>query len=125
MNRFITGRRLYQRDNIVISISVLKKMSDDAKLTVVKQTFEKEDGIRTVRELTEVAITDGRANARTKNERELAHLFKLPRFMLTVLLKTQKFMDWLNVTPAFLAEADPVYASAMISHLASRITGPR
>jgi hypothetical protein len=119
LNRFIAGRRLYQRNDIAIAISVIKVKDDDAKLTVVKQTFEKDDGIRTVRDLTENAIANGRSKVKTKSERELAQAFKLPRFMLPVILKLQKFTDWLNISPAFMAESDPLYASAMISHLGS------
>ncbi|MHA6326814.1 2-oxo acid dehydrogenase subunit E2 [Roseivivax sp. CAU 1753] len=120
MNRFIAGARLYQRDDVAMSIAVIKTKSDDTQLTVVKQIFQNEDGIRKVRDLTEQAIGEGRSRTRlTRSENELKQIFKLPRILFPVLPKLQKFTDWLNVTPKALAGNDPLYASVMISHLGS------
>lgn len=119
LNRFIAGRRLYQRDDIAISISVLKARDDDAKLTVVKQTFAPDDGIVQVRARIEEILSNGRAPAKTSSEREVSLLFRLPHWLIPLLPKLQKLGDWLNITPASLPRNDPLYASAMISHLGS------
>lgn len=119
LNRFIAGRRLYQREDIAVSISVIKAKDDDAKLTVVKQIFDAEDGIVTVRDRTEDIIANGRSKVKTSSEREVSILTKLPRWLIPLLPKLQKLGDWLNITPASLPANDPLYASAMISHLGS------
>lgn len=119
LNRFIAGRRLYQRDDIAISISVIKARDDDAKLTVVKQIFQPDDGLLKVRERAEAIITNGRAPAKTSSEREVSLVHRLPRWLIPLLPKLQKLGDWLNITPASLPRNDPLYASAMISHLGS------
>jgi len=89
LNRFIAGRRLYH------------------------------DGIVQVRARIEEILSNGRAPAKTSSEREVSLLFRLPRWLIPMLPKLQKLGDWLNITPASLPRNDPLYASAMISHLGS------
>ncbi|GKY88877.1 2-oxo acid dehydrogenase subunit E2 [Sinisalibacter aestuarii] len=120
INRFIAGRRLYQRDDVAISISVLKARDDDARLTVVKQTYPEGLGLAGAFERTEAVIGDGRAAAKTHSEREVSLIQKmLPRWLIPLLPKLQKLGDWLNITPASLSANDPLYASIMVSNLGS------
>lgn len=119
LNRFIAGRRLYQRNDIAVSISVIKVKDDDAKLTVVKQIFDPEAGLTEIFERTEEIIGNGRAKDKTASEKEVRLILKLPRLFIPLLPKLQKLGDWLNITPASLPKADPLYSSLMISHLGS------
>lgn len=119
LNRFIAGRRLYQRNDIAVSISVIKVKEDNAKLTVVKQIFDPEAGLAEIFERTEEIIGNGRAREKTASEKEVGLILKLPRLFIPLLPKLQKLGDWLNITPASLPEADPLYSSLMISHLGS------
>ena len=119
VNRFIAGRRLYQRNDIAISISVLKARDDDAKLTVVKQIYEPETGLRAVIDRTEQIISGGRSHKKTASEREVSLVSRLPRWLIPLLPRLQKLGDWLNITPASLSANDPLYASIMISNLGS------
>lgn len=120
INRFIAGRRLYQRNDVAISISVLKARDDDAKLTVVKQSFDAGLGLAGVYDRTEAVIGDGRAAKKTSSEREVSLIQRLlPRAVIPLLPKLQKLGDWLNVTPASLSANDPLYASFMVSNLGS------
>ena len=119
INRFVAGRRLYQRNDIAISLSVLKARQDDAKVTVVKQIFEPNTGLRGVFERTEAIIGDGRSPVATSSEREVSVLSRLPRWFIPLMPKVQKLADWLNITPAALSANDPLYASLMISNLGS------
>jgi hypothetical protein len=120
MNRFVAGRRLYQRNDVAISISVLKARDDDAKLTVVKQIYPERLGLTGAYERTEAVIGTGRAVAKTSSEREVSLIQKLvPRWAIPLLPKLQKLGDWLNVTPAALPLSDPLYASFMVSNLGS------
>jgi 2-oxoacid dehydrogenases acyltransferase (catalytic domain) len=119
-NRFIAGRRLYQRHDVAISISVLKARDDDAKLTVVKQIYPAGLGLTGAFECTEAVIGNGRAAAKTPSEREVTLIQKLlPRWLIPVLPRLQKLGDWLNITPASLSANDPLYASIMVSNLGS------
>jgi hypothetical protein len=119
LNRFIAGKRLYQRNAIDLSISVLKAKHDDAELTVVKQRFDPEDGLLDTRAKVEEILSTGRQAEKTSSEREVSLLTKLPRWFIPLLFKLQRFGDYTNLLPASLIENDPLYASAIISHLGS------
>ncbi len=116
LNRFIAGRRLYQRTDIAISMPVLKSRSEDATVKTVKQIYDPGTGLTGMRASTEEIIKIGRSDELTASEREVALMTKLPRWLIPLLLKLLKLGDWLNVTPGFLSESDPLYSSLMVSN---------
>lgn len=115
-NRFVAGRRLYQRNDVAISMSVLSSRRDDAEVSSVKQTYDPSEGLAGVRARTEEIIAAGRSGEATVAEREVAILSRFPRWLIPMLPKLQKLGDWLNVTPASMSRNDPLYASMMISY---------
>lgn len=119
MNRFIAGRRLYQRQAIDISISVIKAKNDEARLTVVKQRFTGDEGLCAVRALVETIVANGRAPGETASEKEVSLVSRLPRWVIAALIRLQRLGDYWNLLPARLIENDPLYASAMVSNLGS------
>jgi len=120
VNRFIAGRRLYQRDDVAVAMSVIKQYEDNSKTTVVKQVYPSGLGLRGVYDLSEAVIGTGRDKTRkTASEKEVSVISRLPRAMIPLFPKLQKLGDWLNITPASLSRNDPLYASFMISNLGS------
>mgnify|MGYP002712961599 CR=1 FL=1 len=115
-NRFIVGRRLYQRNDVAITMSVLKSPKAGGTLTTVKQIYDPKDGLTAMSARTDEILAVGRSETPTASEREVALITRLPRWLIPLLPKLQKLADWLNVTPASLAANDPLYASLMISH---------
>ncbi|MCB1516570.1 MAG: 2-oxo acid dehydrogenase subunit E2 [Hyphomicrobiaceae bacterium] len=114
-NGFIAGGRLYRRNDVTISMAVLKSRGDDARATTVKQTYEPSEGLtKTGRRVTEI-IAAGRADAMTAAEREMDLLLRLPGWLISIVLKLQKIGDWLNVTPVMFARNDPLYASMLVA----------
>ena len=120
MNRFIAGRRLWQRREIAISFSVIKAhRDDDAKLSVVKQVFDPDEGLIATRARIEEATASGRSARKSAVEREVAVLTRLPPALIGVLLRLQRLADRWNLLPASIIRNDPLYASAMVSNLGS------
>jgi hypothetical protein len=119
LNRFVAGRRLYQRNSVDAAISVIKARHDDAKLTVVKLSFEGTEGLRVIRERVNAVISDGRSPVETASEKEVSLISRLPRWAIPLLVKLQKFGDYFNILPPSLIANDPLYSSFMVSHLGS------
>lgn len=120
MNRFVAGRRLWQRHEIAISLSVIKAHGDDdAKLSVVKQHFDPEEGLIATRARIEEATANGRAARKSASESEVALLTRLPPPVIAALVRLQRLADRWNLLPAALIHNDPLYASAMVSNLGS------
>jgi hypothetical protein len=119
LNRFVAGRRIYQRDGIWVSFSMKKEMNDDAPLVVVKKkidpswTFEE-----TVRHI-QGGIEKGREGGKSTSDKEMDLVFKLPYFLVSFfvwLLKTVNHFGWL---PKSLIDADELNGSLFIANLGS------
>jgi len=119
LNRFIAGRRIWQRHAIDVSISVIKTKDDNAKLTVVKQTMHPEKGIADSRARLEDATVNGRGMPKTASEKEVDLVTRLPRLVIDLLVGLQKWLDHHNLLPASLIHNDPLYASVMVTNLGS------
>ncbi len=119
VNRFVAGQRLWQRNAVEIAISVIKAKDDDAKLTVVKQTFAPGMGLTATRACIEDATANGRGAAKTASEKEVDLVTRLPRAVITLLVWLQRKADHWNLLPASLIHNDPLYSSLMVTNLGS------
>lgn len=119
MNRFVAGQRLWQRNAVEISVSVIKAKDDDAKLTVIKQEFPADMGLTATRARIEEATANGRSTQRTASEKEVDLVTRLPRFAVSFLVWLQRWADHWNLLPVSLIRNDPLYASLMVTNLGS------
>jgi hypothetical protein len=119
LNRFVVGRRLYQRKGIDLSFAVKKEMTDAATLTTVKVTFDPNDTLESALDKIEARIGQGRGTKRLQSETEMVILTKLPRFLLRFIVTMQRALDYFNLLPASLIDGDPLYASMFLANLGS------
>lgn len=119
MNRFVVGRRLYQRKKIEMSFAVKKEMTDAATLTTVKVTFDENDTLDTALDKIDARIGQGRGKKKLQSETEMDILTVLPRFLLRFIVYLQRFFDYFNLLPAALIDDDPLYASMFLANLGS------
>ena len=119
LNRFVAGRRIYQRDGIWISFSMKKELNDEAPLVVVKRKIDPSWNFEeTVRHI-QGGISKGREGTKSTSDKEMDLAFRLPLFMVsffTWLLKILNHFGWL---PGALIKADELYGSLFIANLGS------
>ncbi|NQV15628.1 2-oxo acid dehydrogenase subunit E2 [bacterium] len=119
LNRFVAGRRIYQRDGIWVSFSIKKQMQDDAPLVVVKKKIDPTWGFEeTVRQI-QGGIKEGRAGTKSTSDKEMDLAFMLPNFIVSFfvwLLRTLNHFGWL---PGSLIREDELYGSLFIANLGS------
>jgi hypothetical protein len=119
LNRFVVGRRLYQRRAIELSFAVKKRFEDDAPLTTVKTSLGKGATLDDVAERIDRAVGAGRGEARTTSEGEMGLLIRLPRFLVRLAMALQRAADYFGLLPAAMIRTDPLYASAFVANLGS------
>lgn len=119
LNRFVAGRRVYQRKRIEISFVVKKAFSDRASMTTVKIPFERDDTLEIVARKVDRAIGVGRGESLTPSEKEMKWAAYLPDPVLSLLLTFQRFLDRHNLLPAAMIENDPLYASIFVANVGS------
>jgi hypothetical protein len=119
MNRFVAGKRLYQRKTIGLSFAVKKKMHEDAGMTVVKKEFEGHETVFDVGNQMKESIKVGRGRELTKSEKEMKLIHFVPGFVVSLFIWLQRKLDGLNLLPAALTRDDPLYTSMFVANLGS------
>lgn len=119
LNRFISGRRLYQRKKLTFAFVIKTFFGDDAKEVIT---------ILDVSEDMTLLEISGKISASAKEIREkgkggadslLDFFTKAPRFILRMLIGVFRFLDYHGWMPKSICREDPNYASVLISNLGS------
>ncbi len=120
LNRFVAGRKFYQRDAIQLSFVAKKGYSETAASTNVKMTFYPQDTLKDIAErLKERLKKDRNRETKTANEREMNSLSVLPGWLLSLGIKLFKGIDSLGYAPKNMIALDPMYTSAYVANLGS------
>ena len=121
LNRFLSGRRFYQRRDITLSFVAKKGFTDDAAEKLMIPKAREDD---TLSDITRRVVEDVRT-ARSEEADEggadgaLTFLKKLPRWMMGIVMAALRFMDRHDLIPASLTKVDPSYTTATLSNLGS------
>ncbi len=117
-NRFVSGRRIYQRNKIWLSFSVKKEYKSSSPITVVKREFMPGFTFKDTIETSKIEIRKARKEG-THSDKEADLFLKLPRFMLSFGYKVFQWLIYYNLIPYSFIEKDPFYASMFIANLGS------
>ena len=122
MNRFVKGRRLYQRETVEISTVAKREMSDTGAESNLILRFDKDatfdDIIGKLRGEINTAKTVSN-DALTGDDKLFASFLKLPRGMLMAVVRILDIMDFYRGIPGFISATDPMRASAFIANIGS------
>ena len=122
MNRFIKGRRLYQRETVEISTVAKREMSDKGAESNLILRFAKDatfdDIAGRLRGEIDTAKTV-KSDALTGDDKLFATFLKLPRGLLMAFVRILDIMDFYRGIPGFISATDPMRASAFIANLGS------
>jgi chloramphenicol O-acetyltransferase len=120
LNRFVSGRRLYQRDDIKITFIAKKAASDEGEETNVSLTFD--DSVtfqEVISKLGRDIKTAKSENAKKDDDKIIETLMKLPRFILRLFFAFLRWMDFYFDMPRALADVDPMRCSVYVANLGS------
>mgnify|MGYP000686711343 CR=1 FL=1 len=119
LNRFVSGRKLYQRKGVWLSFAAKKGMNDDAPLSVIRREFPKGepflDFVRSLRGDIQVARSDEQSSV----DKELRLAFKFPAPVIGAGVRVIEALDRWNLAPKALIGEDPMYSSAFVANLGS------
>ncbi len=118
-NRFIVGRRLYQRKQFEVLLVVKEALSDDAFESVIKVPFAPEDTVFEVADKMAAHIKNVRAGVHKTDDKLIRFFSRTPRLLNRILLSLLRFLDFHNILPPVLRDVLPFYSSIFISHLGS------
>ena len=125
MNRYVQGRRMYERDSISLTFMAKRRFADDAEeafMEVVPKDTETIDEIShqiygDVREARKSEHSTGGIDATVDS------FAKIPRPLLMLVFKILRWLDFWGRVPKALKDGDSNYSSVLLSNLGS-IKGP-
>ncbi len=119
MNRFVSGQRIYQRNQIQVSFIVKKELTDDGEETNAKITFGARDTLETVQRRVQYYVEDARRTEGNESDREIAFFTRLPRLLLRGVVAAFKTLDYFGIAPSEMIRLDPLYTSVYVANLGS------
>jgi hypothetical protein len=119
LNRYIIGRRVYQRHDVVLSFIAKKQYADEAAETNVLIKITPDDSRQRILSKLRGEIRTARADAKKDDDKLIGLFLRLPRGLLRVAIKLLEWYDFYVDTPGFLRGIDPLRASAYVANLGS------
>lgn len=119
LNRFVSGRRLYQRKGMFISFAAKKQMADESPLVTVKMEVFQGEPFADFVKRTVVAIDNGRSGPAGILDKELALATRLPTWLLGAVMGLLRWLDRVNLMPGWMIANDPLYTSLFVANLGS------
>lgn len=121
MNRYIQGRRTYERYDISLSFVCKRRFTDHAEESLMFMVPKDTD---TIDEISKKIIGDVKETRKSEHstggvDAILDALAKLPRPVLMFVIYIIRLMDFWGVNPDFLTDGDPNYSSVFFSNLGS------
>jgi hypothetical protein len=119
LNRFVSGKRLYARKGVWISFAAKKEMRDDAPLVTVKLPFPQDEPFGDCVQRIHDSVVEGRTAGGRTVDKELALAKAIPVPLLSFVMGLLRWLDRINLMPAFMIESDPLYTSLFVTNLGS------
>ena len=118
MNRFISGRRLWQRNQIIFSFVVSKDKSEGGEEVNAMIEFDPFDTLETVQKKVYYEIYDAKYGE-NRNEKDVKMFGSMPRLLIRFIFWFARWMDEHNMPLWFLAKDIPFWSTAYVAHLGS------
>ncbi len=120
LNRFIQGRRVYERNEMTISFLAKRRFADHSEESLMQYVAKPEDNLESISrfivgDVNKMRSADG-AQGITDTINKIGHL---PRPVLMLVVKIVRWLDFWGKTPRFLTEGDSNCATVLMSNLGS------
>lgn len=121
MNRFIQGRRIYQRDEISLSFVCKRRFTDHADEALMVLVPKDTDTINEIgrRIVGDVIETRKSEHSSGGIDSILDSLAKVPRPLLMLFIRIIRWLDFWGMVPNALTQGDPNYTTLLCSNLGS------
>ncbi len=119
LNRFVAGRRIYDRREVYLTFAAKKAMRDDAPLATVKRRFVVGERFAEMVAALGGEVALARSDRPSKVDRELSIFLRLPGPILAAAVATLRWLDRHGLAPRALIADDPMFTSVFLANLGS------
>ncbi len=121
MNRYIQGRRTYERDEISISFTAKRRFADHAEESLMVLVPKDTDTLDDISKKIVGDVTEMRKSEHSTGgiDSVLDTFAKVPRPLLMLIVRIVRWLDFWGKTPMALRDGDPHYTTIECSNLGS------
>lgn len=125
MNRYVQGRRIYERDEISLTFMAKRRFADDAEEAFMMVVPRDTD---TIDEISHQIYGDVREARKSEHstggiDAVVDKFARIPRLILMAVIKVIRWLDFWGRVPKGLKDGDSNYSTVLLSNLGS-IQGP-
>ncbi len=118
-NRFVSGRRIYQRKTIDLAFIIKRELTEEAGETNLKLTFDPRCTIHDVVERVSGAVKATRTSEVSSDEKLTDLLTRGPRWVTRLATWGFRTLDYFNSLPKSFVRGDAFFSSAYLANLGS------
>lgn len=119
INRFVSGKRYYQRNQIILSFVAKKVLSDEGKEVNIKVPFSVDETLATTAKKVGEYVKKGISEDGHENEKIVDAAMKLPAFLVNFFNSAYNWLDSHNFLPYSLTESDPMWSTVFLANVGS------
>lgn len=119
INRFVSGQRIYTRNNIEVIMAVKKKFTIDGEETMIKVVFSPKDTIDEVYEKFSKVVMENQKEGDSSFDKTAGLLNKIPGFFLRFVVWVFETLDYIGKLPVFLLDVSPFHGSMIMTSMAT------
>ncbi len=121
INRFVSGQKIYARNNIEVVMTVKKTLSLDSPDTCIKVYFQPDDTVDEIYEKFNRIVTDiqSRPDEKSSFDKVNKILSLIPGLLCRWTVKFLNFLDYFGLLPKKLLKVSPFHGSMIITSMGS------
>ena len=120
LNRFAMNGKIYDRNEIYVSLAIKKSMTDDGTETTIKIPFTGKESIFEVKEKLDSVIEKNKDKNQTNDTDILATVLShTPTTLVGIFVSLMKFLDKYGLLPKWVLNASPFHTSLFLTNVGS------
>ena len=119
LNRYIRGKRVYQRGEICIAFSMKVEKTVESPMREVKLRFDADMNFDSFIEYVRRSIEEARSGKELDADKKSEFFSKIPRLILMAAVKIVFALDFYGLLPQSFVRNDPFFSSVFVTNLGS------
>lgn len=121
MNRFVSGRRTYERNEISISFTCKRRFTDHSEESLMVLVPQDTDSVDEISKKIVGDVAEMRKSEHSTGgiDAILDSFAKIPRPLLMIIVRIIRWLDFWGKVPKAITEGDPNYTTILCSNLGS------
>ncbi len=119
MNRFISGYRFYQRNEIVFNFVSKKQLTDEGEEINVRIAYSPFETLETLSDKVRNEIKKGYGDKGNTSDDLNALIVKMPRPLILLFIRVYKWLNYRNLLPYSMMLTDPFFSTIFLTNVGS------